>query len=142
WVYDNEALDGYVVTISVPDEEPRIERGFYPSVSGLPAEPGHVGIEVMRFGSETVTCEGEVTGWVAINHMREVDGELGELDLRLEQSCDGATPLRMKVHVDVIIESVYGPDPIPVDLWDVTPAGTVGSYVYLEGAAGDPVVGD
>ena len=39
--------------------------------------------------------------------------------------------------------AVPGPQSIPSDLWDApTPAGVAGSYIWIEGAPGDTVVGD
>jgi hypothetical protein len=134
----HDDTSGFVVEVNTPAGEPRVGPGYYPVSSGVPAASGTVGLQVRTFGSATQVCQGVTTGWVAVDHTREVDGQLGELDLRVAQSCDGNPPLHAKVHVDVVDESIYGPDPVPAGLWDVTPAEVDHQdYVVVEGADGD-----
>ena len=130
---------GYVIALEGPGGALLTERGYYPDGTATPAGPEHVGIDVSMFNGQQVRCSGPIAGWVAIDHLRLLNGQIGELDLRLEQSCNGNPPLHVKIHFDHVDESVYGPDPVPSGLWDSTPLG-VGDqdYVFVEGAEGDP----
>ncbi len=156
--YGGATFDALSVLASTGQSQTPAQRGVSIQLLG----PGHSRIDTPGFHTELTSSRDDltrtlldlrffepvgamcsqkpITGWVAIDHIRLLDGAIGELDLRVEQSCDGAPPLHAKVHMDRIDEAVYGPDPVPIGLWDVdAPEGSEGqNYLVVEGADDDP----
>jgi hypothetical protein len=120
----------------VMDTIPQTAVGFYDQLTGL-------GTPNTTRGQLSWTGDGHSCsfyhGWYAVDEVSRVDGVLQSLTLRFSQSCDSLPAMFGKVHwVAGDTTTPPGVQPIPNDLWNAD-LGVGGDYVYLEGAAGDPI---
>jgi hypothetical protein len=97
-LFAGEGDEGWMGTFERPGDG-FVEAGFYPNLSSSTwANPVKGGLELER--SDGTRCGGEITGWFAVDSIERIDGQVTKLDLRFEQSCGGAAPLRGKVHIE------------------------------------------
>jgi len=118
-----------------------ITAGMYANAVRYPA--GLASSNAMNWSIDGRSCD-SLTGYIRIDKAIYIAGALAILDLRFEQRCDNGDPaLRGQIHW-VSANLPPGPvNPPPTSLW-APPAGATpatGNYIYLEGDAGDFIVG-
>jgi hypothetical protein len=97
-LFAGEGDEGWMGTFERPGDG-LVEPGFYPNLSSSTwASPVKGGLDLER--SDGTRCATEITGWFVVDSIERIDGQITKLDLRFEQSCGGATPLRGKVHIE------------------------------------------
>jgi hypothetical protein len=93
-----DGQDGWTGSFDGPGDHP-VESGYYGDLTSATAmNPTRASLELQHFPGPR--CAGEITGWFAVDSIERIDGQITKLDLRFEQSCGGAPPLRGKVHVE------------------------------------------
>lgn len=117
----------------------QLKRGLFTNVGSWP--PANEGDPGMSISGQGLGC-GDQTGWFAVDEIEYEKGKLVAIVLRFAQTCAGATgSLRGKLRW-AIGDRTAPPPPVfppPANLWQ-PPAGstpTTGTYVYLQGDAGD-----
>jgi hypothetical protein len=81
-----------------------------------------------------------VDGWFAIDQLTRSAGVLTSATIRFDITCDGQHHLKGKVRWLASDTTTPGMvTPVPGGLWDVTPPGVTGDYLFLDGVAGDPL---
>jgi hypothetical protein len=121
-----------------------LKVGYYDSVLPWPSQDTRRA-SLAWFG-EGRSCS-TMTGWLAVDRVVYSGTTLTALDLRFEQRCNGGTAaLRGKMRWSAS-DTTTPPGPVnppPAELWRA-PAAAVpasGNYVYLQGEAGDYIVGN
>lgn len=111
------------------------QTGYYANAGSFPMST--MRRASMNWHSDSIACA-LPTGWIAVDHVVYVGGQLGHIDLRFEQTCPNRTePVRGRVRWTA--PTFNQPLPIPTDLWKA-PAGSTpatGSHVYLQSDPGD-----
>ncbi len=115
-----------------------LQPGYYPNLRYPVINPARGSLEWSGSGRG---CN-RTQGWVVIDRVAYVSGQLSELELRFEQRCDGAAAaLRGKVRL-TSNDTTVPPGPVqppPAGLWS-PPAGAVpptGDFVYLQSDTND-----
>jgi subtilisin family serine protease len=125
---------------------PALQVGYYadlPIYGGHDPALGGMTVEWASFDDPTFApreCQ-LLTGWLSVDRVIRVAGELVVIDLRFEQRCFGAAgALHGQLHwVKPSVAPLPGPQVPPPGLWSAPPAElpAFGSYVYLESDAGE-----
>ena len=127
----------------LPSAAGKLQAGYFKDLTRTPFADAAIG--GVEWGGDGRGCN-TTKGWVVIDKIVQSSGVVESLDLRFEQSCDGAAALHGQIHwnkADVDSGQVVAPAPIPASLWHA-PAGAVqpsGNYVYLESTQGDYIGG-
>lgn len=81
---------------AIPNSNTTLVKGLF---NGLTRYPFHdVTVGGLDWSGDGRGCNQE-TGWVAIDDVKYISGELQSIDVRFEQHCEGGTPaLRGKIH--------------------------------------------
>jgi hypothetical protein len=131
---------GGVIHLGVRGDE--VWGSDFSSEGGDPLSVGYYSPLTVNWFGNGRSCAGP--GWVVVDAIQRSAGQIDSLTLRFEQTCVVGHPFHGKVRwVASDTTTPPGVQPIPGDLWDVTPALNPGqSYYVVEGSPGDPVVGD
>ena len=134
----------WTATFVLPSTATNLQAGYFKNLTKTPfRDPAVGGLEWAGLGRGCYT----INGWVVIDRLIMNGNTMTGLDLRFEQSCDGASAvLHGQIHWNQA-DSERGflkvPPPIPAGLWDA-PVGAMPpsiSYLYLESRQGDPIGG-
>jgi hypothetical protein len=121
-----------------------LQAGYYTDAQRYPFQSE--GRNALSFYGPLPTACNSVSGWFAIDKIEYVNGQPSELDVRLEQHCEGKVPaLHGQIHwvFDRTPPSLPGPIAAPAGLWKVDPANvpSSGNYFHMESDLGN-YVGD
>ncbi len=93
----------WIVEFEGFDDQGLVGPGYYGDLSSETSSglftPG-LGIRRV-IDNHVVPCPGPQTGWFAVDRVTRIDGDISQLDVRFEQSCDGAPPLHGRIHYDL-----------------------------------------
>jgi hypothetical protein len=115
-----------------------LEPGYYP---GAVLAPGNTRRPTFAWVDAAKAPCAAATGWFAVDEITRSQGAIAMATIRFGLSCDGIHTLNGKIHWNASDPTVpSGPvTPVPGGLWDVTPSGVTGDYLFLDGVVGDPL---